>query len=92
MRVQNEDGKPLPDGAADAAVIGVPHPTHGEEIAAAIALKQGAGATADELREFVRARVTPYKYPRIVRLTDAPPKGPTGEILRRAIALPEAQE
>ncbi|MFJ6737779.1 long-chain fatty acid--CoA ligase [Streptomyces sp. NPDC091279] len=72
---------------AEAAVIGVPHPTHGEEIAAVLALKPGATATPDELRDFVRAQVAPYKYPRIVQITDTLPKGPTGKILRRAITL-----
>jgi long-chain acyl-CoA synthetase len=72
---------------AEAAVVGVPHPTHGEEVAAVVTLKSGASATPSELREFVRARVAPYKYPRIVRVATALPKGPTGKILRRAITL-----
>jgi long-chain acyl-CoA synthetase len=72
---------------AEAAVIGVPHPTHGEEIAAVVALKRDTTATPDELREFVRAQVAPYKYPRLVRIAAALPKGPTGKILRRAITL-----
>ncbi|WP_394815862.1 long-chain-fatty-acid--CoA ligase [Streptomyces gibsoniae] len=71
----------------EAAVIGVPHPTHGEEIAAVVALKPGAAVMPDELRDFVRAQVAPYKYPRIVRIAAALPKGPTGKILRRAITL-----
>lgn len=73
---------------AEAAVIGVLHSTLGEEVAAAVALLPGAGATSDELREFVRARVAPYKYPREVWLVDALPKGATGKILKREIAAP----
>lgn len=72
---------------AGAAVVGVPHPALGEEVAAAVALRPGADATADDLREFVRARVAPYKYPRDVRIVDALPKGATGKILKRAIVL-----
>ncbi|WP_432165514.1 long-chain-fatty-acid--CoA ligase [Streptomyces sp. bgisy031] len=75
---------------AEAAVIGVLHPTLGEEVAAAVALLPGSGATADELREFVRARVAPYKYPREVWLVDALPKGATGKILKREIAAPSS--
>src|SRR6202044_2885777 len=41
----------------EAAVLGVPHESHGEEVAAAVALKDGAEATADELREFVKEQV-----------------------------------
>ena len=40
-------------------------------------------AEPDELREFVKARVAAYKYPRHLWLVDALPKGPTGKILRR---------
>lgn len=71
---------------AEAAVVGVPHPTLGEEIAAVVTLRSGAVSTPDELRDFVRARVAPYKYPRLVRIADLP-KGPTGKILKRAITV-----
>jgi long-chain acyl-CoA synthetase len=70
---------------AEAAVIGVPHPTLGEDVAAAVALRPGNEATADELREFVRARIAAYKYPREVWILDALPKGATGKILKREI-------
>ncbi|MFF0286028.1 long-chain fatty acid--CoA ligase [Streptomyces sp. NPDC005262] len=75
---------------AEAAVIGIPHPALGEEVAAAVALLPGAEATPDDLREFVRAQVAPYKYPREVWLVDALPKGATGKILKREIAAPSA--
>ncbi|MGZ2362421.1 long-chain fatty acid--CoA ligase, partial [Streptomyces sp. 372A] len=75
---------------AEAAVIGLPHPVHGEEVAAAVALKPGAQATAQELRAFVRERVAPYKYPRLLWQVDALPKGPTGKILKRDIQAPIA--
>jgi long-chain acyl-CoA synthetase len=74
----------------EAAVIGVPHPTHGEEVAAAIVLKPGAAVETDELRDYVKARVAPYKYPRHVWLLEALPKGPTGKILKREIRPPES--
>jgi long-chain acyl-CoA synthetase len=73
----------------EAAVIGVGHPIHGEEIAAAVALKPGAEATPEELREYVKARVAPYKYPRHVWLVSALPKGPTGKIQKREISPPQ---
>jgi long-chain acyl-CoA synthetase len=72
----------------EAAVIGLPHPTHGEEVAAAVALKPGAQITVEELRDFVKQRVAAYKYPRQIWLVDALPKGPTGKVLKRDIAPP----
>ena len=72
----------------EAAVIGVPHATHGEEVAAAVALRPGTSATPDQLRDYVKTRVAAYKYPRLVWLVDALPKGPTGKILKREIQAP----
>jgi long-chain acyl-CoA synthetase len=73
---------------AEAAVIGLPHPALGEEVGAAVALKPGAGATAEELRDHVKAQVAAYKYPRKVWIVDQLPKGPTGKILKREIVPP----
>jgi long-chain acyl-CoA synthetase len=72
----------------EAAVIGIPHPELGEEIAAAIALKPGAEATPEQLRAFVKGQVAAYKYPRLVWMVDELPKGPTGKILKREIVRP----
>ncbi|KIU13611.1 long-chain-fatty-acid--CoA ligase [Mycolicibacterium llatzerense] len=70
---------------AEAAVIGIKHAVLGEEIGAAVALKRGTHAEAEELKAFVRDRVAAYKYPREVWLVDSLPKGPTGKILRREV-------
>jgi long-chain acyl-CoA synthetase len=72
----------------EAAVIGLPHPTHGEEVGAAVALRPGAQATPEELRDYVKERVAAYKYPRHVWLAESLPKGPTGKILKREIVPP----
>ncbi|MGW3071627.1 long-chain-fatty-acid--CoA ligase [Kitasatospora sp. NPDC001132] len=76
---------------AEATVVGVPHPTHGQEVAAAVVLREGASATPEEIRGFVRERVAPYKYPRLVWTVDALPKGPTGKILKREVVVPEGE-
>jgi long-chain acyl-CoA synthetase len=73
---------------AEAAVIGLPHPALGEEVAAAVALKPGAAVTAEELRDYVKGQVAAYKYPRHVWFVDVLPKGPTGKIVKREIAVP----
>jgi long-chain acyl-CoA synthetase len=77
---------------AEAAVIGVPHPEWGEEVAAAVALKPGASATADELREYVKEQVAAYKYPRQIFVMDELPKTATGKILKREIEVPQQVE
>jgi len=69
----------------EAAVIGVPHDTLGEEVAAVVVPRAGATPDADELRAYVRERVAAYKYPRRIAFVDELPKGPTGKILKRAI-------
>ena len=73
---------------AEAAVVGIKHRDLGEEVGAAVALKPGTSAEPSELREYVKARVAAYKYPRHVWLVEALPKGPTGKILRREVQPP----
>jgi long-chain acyl-CoA synthetase len=73
---------------AEAAVIGVPDPLLGEEVAAVVAVRTDATVTVDELRAYVKARVAAYKYPRHVWFVDSLPKGATGKILKREIAAP----
>ena len=69
----------------EAAVVGVPHLDLGEEVAAVVVLRQGACATPEELRQFVKERVAPYKYPRRIQLAKELPKSHTGKVLKRAI-------
>ncbi|OBI14402.1 long-chain fatty acid--CoA ligase [Mycobacterium sp. E2497] len=76
---------------AEAAVVGVPHDFLGEEVGAAVALKDGTAVTTDELVEHVKARVAAYKYPRLVWLVDALPKGPTGKVQKRDITVPATE-
>jgi long-chain acyl-CoA synthetase len=73
----------------EAAVVAVPHADLGEEVGAAIALKDGADVSPEDLQEFVKEQVAAYKYPRRVWLVDELPKGPTGKILKREIAPPQ---
>jgi long-chain acyl-CoA synthetase len=73
----------------EAAVIGVKDDSLGEEVGAAVALKDGEDASAQELRDFVKEQVAAYKYPRRVWFVDELPKGPTGKILKREIEPPD---
>ena len=76
---------------AEAAVIGIPHDSLGEEVGAAVALKKDANVQPEELRDYVKERVAAYKYPRQVWLVDALPKGPTGKVLKREITVPTTE-
>ncbi|UCG08041.1 MAG: long-chain fatty acid--CoA ligase [Desulfobacterales bacterium] len=70
----------------EAAVLGVPHDDLGEEIAAIVVLVENADIDADAIQKYVKARVAPYKYPRIIRITQEPfPKSGTGKILKKEI-------
>jgi long-chain acyl-CoA synthetase len=76
----------------EAAVVGVPDEHFGEEVGAAVALKQGERVGEDELRAYVKEHVASYKYPRRIWFVDELPKGPTGKILKREIEVPEQVE
>jgi long-chain acyl-CoA synthetase len=76
---------------AEAAVIGIPHDSLGEEVGAAVALKKGAVISAEELRDYVKARVAAYKYPRLLWMVDGLPKGPTGKLQKRDITIPTSE-
>ena len=64
----------------------VPHGALGEEVAAAVVLKEGATATEAELKAFVRARLADFKTPRRVVFVAEIPKGPTGKAQRIGMA------
>jgi long-chain acyl-CoA synthetase len=74
------------DAVSLAAVIGVPHPSHGEEIKAFVILKAGTTATEDDLVAWGREQMAAYKYPRIVSIVDSLPMTATGKLLKRALS------
>ena len=67
---------------AEAAVVGVPHPDLGEEVAAFVALRPGAAATAEDIVAYSRDRLAGFKYPRQVTILPALPRSATGKILK----------
>ena len=67
----------------EAAVVGVPHPFLGEEVAALVV--PDGPCEPDELKAFARERIAAYAYPRLVVLVDDLPRGPSGKVLRREI-------
>jgi fatty-acyl-CoA synthase len=63
----------------DVQVIGVPDLKYGEEIVAWIKLREGAMATAEEIRAFCRGQIAHYKIPRYVKFVDAFPMTVSGK-------------
>jgi long-chain acyl-CoA synthetase len=68
-----------------AAVVGVPHPSHGEEVKAYVIRTPGATVTEDELVAWGKEQFANYKYPRIVEFRDELPMTATGKILKREL-------
>jgi acyl-CoA synthetase (AMP-forming)/AMP-acid ligase II len=70
----------------DAALVGIPHRTLGEEPAAVVHLCPGCQATEADLQAFVRARLAGFKVPVAIRfLPDPLPRNANGKILKRAL-------
>jgi len=73
------------EAIAEAAVIGIPHESHGEEVKAVVALKPGCQVSAPALIAWCKERLAAYKYPRVIEFVESLPKGPTGKILKREL-------
>jgi acyl-CoA synthetase (AMP-forming)/AMP-acid ligase II len=69
-----------------ALAFAVPHPSLGEDIAAAVVLGDGAVPDENELRDFLRDKLANYKIPRKIYLLPELPKGPTGKLQRIGLA------
>ncbi|MFD2420585.1 class I adenylate-forming enzyme family protein [Amycolatopsis pigmentata] len=76
---------------ASAAVAATPHDRLGQVPAAFVTARPGTGDDLGELRESLRAwcadRLTRYKRPAVIEVTDSLPLGPTGKVLRRMLAV-----
>jgi long-chain acyl-CoA synthetase len=82
--IEVEDALQCHPAVMDAGVIGLPHPTLGQEPAAVVTIKPGQQATEAELRDFVRARLAAYKVPvRVLLLTESLPRNASGKILKQ---------
>ena len=71
---------------AEAVAFGVPHPAWGEEVAAAVVLKENQPATEAELLAFCKERLADFKRPKKFYIIDTIPRTATGKIQRGAVA------
>ncbi len=71
---------------AQAITFAMPHAKLGEEVAAALVLKEGASATESDIRSFVAGRLADFKVPRKVLFLAEIPKGATGKAQRIGLA------
>ncbi len=78
----------LMDHPAVAQVVcfGMPHPKLGEEVAAAVVLREGQTSTERELQAFVSSRAAEFKVPKRILIMDEIPKGATGKLQRIGLA------
>ena len=68
-----------------AAVVGVPHESHGEEVKAFVILREGATLSEADLVAWGKDQMAGYKYPRIVEFRETLPMTATGKILKREL-------
>jgi long-chain acyl-CoA synthetase len=84
--VEVEDALYEHPDVVDAAVVGVPHKTLGEEVRAVVQLRDGSTATAEEIRAFCAERLANFKVPEYIELVSQPlPRNPAGKVLKSAL-------
>src|SRR5262249_1638578 len=74
------------EAVARAACFGIPHPSFGEDIAAAIVVRPGYRVTSAEIRRFAGAQLAASKLPRRIVFVPVIPAGPTGKFQRSKLA------
>ena len=67
---------------AQAVTFAMPHPKLGEDVAAAVVLRDDADIKAAEIRKFTQERLAAFKVPRKILILDEIPKGATGKLQR----------
>jgi len=76
----------------EAGVAGIPHERRGETVKAWVVLHPGETATVEEIRDFCKQSLAPYKVPTDVEFRDELPKTFVGKVLRRELQRQEAEK
>ena len=74
------------EAVSQVVTFAVPHPKLGEDVAAAVVLREGAEVTERDLRDFAGTRLAAFKVPRVIVFLDEIPKGATGKLQRIGLA------
>jgi long-chain acyl-CoA synthetase len=72
----------------EAAAVGIPDIQYGQEIMACVVLKPGERCTPEELYEFSRTELGKFKTPKLIKLVESLPKGPSGKVQRLRLLEP----
>lgn len=71
---------------AQVVTFGIPHGKLGEEVGAAVVLREGQSVTEEDIRRFAKTRLADFKVPKTVLILDEIPKGATGKLQRIGLA------
>jgi long-chain acyl-CoA synthetase len=66
----------------EAAAVGMPDANYGQDIMACVVLKPGSTCTESDLKTHAQSELGRYKSPKVIRLVEALPKGPSGKVQR----------
>jgi long-chain acyl-CoA synthetase len=78
----------LMPGVRDCAVFGIPDEEFGEALAAAVQIEPGHALDAKAVREFLAAKISSYKVPRVVTFHEELPREESGKIFKRRLRAP----
>ncbi len=71
---------------ADNVVIGVPDERFGQRLAAFVVAQPGSDIDVQELREYLKGRVSRFEQPRDINIVDSIPRNPTGTVRRKELS------
>jgi len=76
----------------EAAAIGLPHPTRGEQVKAFIVLKEGETETQEEIIEYCKEKLATYKLPTLIEFRAELPKTNVGKVLKKDLRKEELEK
>jgi long-chain acyl-CoA synthetase len=76
----------------EAAAVGMPDESRGEEVKVYVSPREGEQLQPDEIVDFLKERLAKFKWPKEVEILEQLPKGPTGKILKRELKARAAEK